>query len=234
MQTKFHLWLARIISHEENALAILNGPALKWAAVLAALVIALPNLANIPVISVIWICLVLIGIDVQYIACVVRAAESSGWVRFWWIVVTVLLFVPVVQTNAVFSLHGQTGISELDAMSVIRLTPTVWALERAFLLALLMAVSALSRPRQQHMALIPVPADPPAAPPPSGKRRRDIGRTVEQTEALKAKVRPQIIKLARGGMSQDDIAARLKITKFMVREIINESGVRPVKVRRVS
>jgi hypothetical protein len=229
VQTRFHLWLARIISHEENALAILNGPALKWAAVAAALVMGLPILQQVPGITIGYICLVLIGVDVQYIACVRHAAEATGKARWAWSAVAALLFIPVFQTNAVFSLHAQTGIDELSAMSMIHLSSIGWGIERAFLIALLMGVSALSRPKQ-HMPMIAAPA-PTAPDKPRGSTRRDIGRTVEETEALKRKVRPQVIQLSRARMSQRAIAEKLDITQGMVREIINESKQ---TVRRVS
>lgn len=225
MQTKFHLWLARIISHEENALAILNGPALKWAAVAAALVMGLPILQQVPGITIGYICLVLIGVDVQYIACVRHAAEASGKARWAWSAVAALLFIPVFQTNAVFSLHAQTGIDELSAMSMIHLSSIGWGIERAFLIALLMGVSALSRPKQHAapVVLAPAPAPAPTAPDrPRGGTRRNIGRTVEQTEALKRQARPQVIKLARARVPQREIAARVGITQFMVRDILRE------------
>lgn len=241
MQTRFHLWLARIISYEEHALSILNGPALKWAAVVTAFAVSLPQLASIPVVTYVWICLVLIGVDVQYIACVRQAAETTGRVRFWWIVVAVLLFLPVVQTNSIFSLHTQTGMSELDAMGMIHLTPTAWALERAFLLALLMAVSALSRPIQHTaqtatssatstavMTATSPDTTPPPIPPttpqrPTGRRtRRNIGRTVEDTEALKQRAIGPVLAMAADNQPQREIARRLDISTFMVREILRD------------
>lgn len=235
MQTKFHLWLARIISHEENALAILNGPALKWAAVAAALVMGLPILQQIPGITIAYICLVLVGVDVQYIACVRHAAEASGKARWMWSAVAAVLFIPVFQTNAVFSLHAQTGIDELSAMSMIHLSSIGWGIERAFLIALLMGVSALSRPKQQHVVVVeaPAPAPAPTVPekPRGGRPRRNTGRTVEQTETLKAKARPAILRLASEGKSHRDIVALLKLqglnlTQWMVREIINGKNER--------
>ena len=228
MQTRFHLWLARIISHEENALAILNGPALKWAAVAAALVMGLPILQQIPGITIAYICLVLIGVDVQYIACVRNAAETSGKARWMWAVVAAVLFIPVFQTNAVFSLHAQTGIDELSAMNMIHLSSTGWGIERALLIALLMGVSALSRPKQHSTVTTVAPAPTPAPTAPdkpkatTSRPRRNTGRTEEETQALKRLVTPKVVALRNAGTPYQAIADQLDITKFMVQQILKD------------
>ena len=237
MQTRFHLWLARIISHEENALAILNGPALKWAAVAAALVMGLPILQQIPGITIAYICLVLIGVDVQYIACVRNAAEAlTNKTRIMWSIVAGVLFIPVFQTNAVFSLHAQTGIDELSAMHLIHLSSTGWGIERALLIALLMGVSALSRPKQHSTiatvapAPTPAPTLPPTAPDNSPNKpkastsrpRRNTGRTEEETQALKRLVTPKVVALRNAGTPYQAIADQLDITKFMVQQILKD------------
>lgn len=239
---EFHAWLAGVISWEEKALAILNGPALKYAAFAAAFVMRIPWLTGIPGIDIVYSCLVLLGVDVQYIACVRNAVEATGkGARAWWIFVSVLLALPVFQTNAVFTLHTQTGIPELAAMDVIRLSPSVWALECSALLVLLIAVSVISRPKHHAAPVVVAPAPSPAPTAPDKPRgsstRRNTGRTVGETEALKAKVRPQVIKLAQAKVSQRDIVATLKaqgldVTQFMVREIIN--GSKAKQQRKVS
>ena len=232
LSQEFHAWLAGVISWEEKALAILNGPVLKYAAFAAALVMRIPALAGVPGIDIAYVCFVLIGVDVQYIACWRNAVEHRGWVRVGWVAVALLLGIPFLQTNAVFTLHAQTNMPELAAMAVMHLTPTAWAIECAVLMGLLMAISAISRPKHQLALVTVTPAPTPATPPPptapdkprSSKptTRRNTGRTVEETEALKRLVTPKVVALRNAGTPYQAIADQLDITKFMVQQILKD------------
>lgn len=78
----------------------------------------------------------------------------------------------------------------------------------------------------------PDPEPPtPAGPGPSRKRsRRDIGRSVEETERLKDRIRPHVLAMSADGQSFVQIAERLStpaqpVTSFMVQQIVKREKI---------
>lgn len=77
----------------------------------------------------------------------------------------------------------------------------------------------------RNTSTTPEPEPPAPAPDkPSGKRsqRRDIGRTVQETHALKERIAPKVVAMSAAGHPHQIIADMLGVTKFMVQQIIKE------------